>query len=177
MSESSSRSAARETTPAPKTAEASAAAPTPTTAPASAPAAAAALAHDPEGDPKHAAPGGDEQQDRERDDPANGNLRPVVHRRRTDVFGIGERDAELSRKRLSDQIHAEGESLPILLGAQRREHGLTNPPRACIGEESFGAPARGDEVVTRARSMILACHEQQHDADLLAGIAGCAVCH
>src|SRR5437867_3964963 len=178
MSESSSRSAARETTPAPKTAEASAAAPapTPTTAPASAPAAAAALAHDPEGDPKHAAPGGDEEQDRDRDDPANGNLRPVVHRRRTDVFGIGERDAELSRKRLSDQIHAEGESLPILLGAQRREHGLTNPPRACIGEESFGAPARGDEDVPRARSMILAGHEQHHDAEILAAIAGFALC-
>src|SRR5947207_15851878 len=111
MSESSSRSAARETTPAPKTAEASAAAPTPTTAPASAPAAAAALAHDPEGDPKHAAPGGDEQQERERDDPANGDLRPVVHRGRTDVVGIGGRDAELSRQPLNGQVHAEGDAL------------------------------------------------------------------
>src|SRR5437762_594951 len=131
MSESSSRAAAREATPAAETTEAP---PAPATA--APPAATPSLTHDPEGQPEQPAASDDEEQDQDRDEPYGGDGADpaiiLVDGLRHRVLGIGQRDAELGCKCLGDEVDTDRQCLPVVFGGERRQHGVADSSHARI---------------------------------------------
>src|SRR5213078_3845889 len=152
ISEFSSCSATRESSPTPEPAEPATAAPTPPSS--SAPAAPTALTQDPERHPKQTAATEDQKQDHDRNDPSERDhdwCAIVLSGRRHRVFRTGQRDPELGGERLRDEVDAKRQTVAVVFRAERRQHGVPDPADARIGEKSLGATARSDEDIAGAR--------------------------
>src|SRR6267378_6306559 len=175
MSESSSRSAARKAaSPSESTESAAAAAAPASTSPT--PSAATTLAQYPDDPPENPAPRHHQEKDDESENPADGDVDAgwFAQRPPNPGGGTGQGDPKLLRKRLGNEVHAERQTLAIVLRGEERHHGIADPAGARVGEEPLGTAAHGDEDVAGPRLVILPRHEQHDHAEVLGAVTGLA---